>query len=75
MKDNSIEVGKAAGIWTYIYAILDWFTGIPLDSWATFLAIVGGICMITAYLFDIHKKRLEIRLLSQQLESEHEHEK
>jgi len=73
MRDNSVEAGKAAGIWAYMYAVMDWLFSVPMDKWATVLAIIGGLCAITAYLFDIRKKRMEIRLLEQQLnEADHE---
>lgn len=72
MRDNSIAAGKAAGLWTWLYAALDWFFSIPADRWVTVLAIIGGICAITAYLFDIRKKRLEIRVLENRLERDDE---
>ena len=72
MRDNSIAAGKAVGLWTWLYAALDWFFSIPADRWVTVLAIIGGICAITAYLFDIRKKRLEIRMLENRLERDDE---
>ncbi|ARQ46072.1 hypothetical protein [Oxalobacter formigenes] len=72
MKENSIVVGKAAGIGTWLYAALDWFFSIPADRWVTVLAIIGGLCAIVAYLFDIHKKRLEIRRLENLMERDDE---
>ena len=72
MKENSIAAGKAAGIWTWFYAALDWFFSIPADRWVTVLAIIGGLCAIAAYLFDIRKKRLEIRVLENRLERDDE---
>jgi len=72
MRENSVEVGKAAGIWAYVYAVLDWVFSVPMDRWATGLAIIGGLCAITAYLFDIRKKRMEIRLLEMRLDEMNE---
>ena len=72
MRDNSIAAGKAAGLWTWLYAALDWFFSIPADRWVTMLAIIGGICAIVAYIFDIHKKRLEIRRLENLMERDDE---
>lgn len=72
MKETSMATGKALGVWTWLYAALDWFFSIPADRWVTVLAIIGGICAITAYLFDIRKKRLEIRVLENRLERDDE---